>query len=230
MTIEAKPLGAAAAADPVSATGPQFGAEFRAEFETLLAWRRDVRRFRREPLPEGLLEQLLGLAELAPSVGLSQPWRFVRVASPQARARVRANFQAANAAALADYSGCRAALYARLKLAGLDEAPEQLAVFAEGDPAQGHGLGRRSMPETLLYSTVCAVHTLWLAARAAGVGLGWVSILDPQALARDLAVPESWRLVAYLCLGYAQEAQEDPELAREGWEQRRGGGTRLVTR
>ncbi|HEY9548443.1 MAG TPA: nitroreductase family protein, partial [Kiloniellaceae bacterium] len=79
MTIEAKPLGAAADAGPVSATGPQFGAEFRAEFETLLAWRRDVRRFRREPLPEGLLEQLLGLAELAPSVGLSQPWRFVRV-------------------------------------------------------------------------------------------------------------------------------------------------------
>src|SRR3546814_13866485 len=86
------------------------------------------------------------------------------------------------------------------------------------------------MPETLLYSTVCAVHTLWLAARAAGVGLGWVSILDPQALARDLAVPERWRLVAYLCLGYAQEAQEDPELAREGWEQRRGGATRPVTR
>src|SRR3546814_13120953 len=87
--------------------------------------------------------------------------------------------------ALADYSGCRAALYARPKLAGLDEAPEQLAVFAEGDPAQGHGLGRRSMPEALLYSTVCAVHTLWLAARAAGVGPGWVSIPAPPALARD---------------------------------------------
>src|SRR3546814_12032420 len=106
MTIEAKPLGAAAAADPVSATGPQFGAEFRAEFETLLAWRRDVRRFRREPLPEGLLEQLLCLAELAPSVGLRQPWRFLRVARPQARARVRAHFQAAHQSALADYTGC----------------------------------------------------------------------------------------------------------------------------
>jgi 5,6-dimethylbenzimidazole synthase len=152
------------------------------------------------------------------------------VASPPARASIRANFEAANAAALADYSGARAALYARLKLAGLTDAPEQLAVFAEGDPAQGHGLGRQTMPETLLYSTVCAVHTLWLAARAAGVGLGWVSILDPAVVARDLAVPQSWHFVAYLCLGYPEEAQADPELERHGWEQRRGGTPLIVTR
>jgi 5,6-dimethylbenzimidazole synthase len=209
---------------------PDFGPQFRADFAALLAWRRDVRRFRRAALPEGLLEELLGLAELAPSVGLSQPWRFVRVASPPARASIRANFEAANAAALADYSGARAALYARLKLAGLTDAPEQLAVFAEGDPAQGHGLGRQTMPETLLYSTVCAVHTLWLAARAAGVGLGWVSILDPAVVARDLAVPQSWHFVAYLCLGYPEEAQADPELERHGWEQRRAGTPFFVTR
>src|SRR3546814_7446100 len=91
--------------------------------------------------------------------------------SDDSRARVRANFAAANATALGDYSGSRAALYARLKLAGLEDAPEQFAVFAEDDPDQGHGLGRRTMPATLLYSTVCAVHTLWLAARAEGVGL-----------------------------------------------------------
>ena len=200
---------------------PDFDPAFRAEFEKLLAWRRDVRRFRRDALPDGLLERLLGLVELAPSVGLSQPWRFVRVASEAARQGIRANFAAANAEALADYSGTRATLYARLKLAGLETAPEQLAVFAEGDPAQGHGLGRRTMPETLLYSTVCAVHTLWLVARAEGVGLGWVSILDPQAVARDLAVPAGWRFVAYLCLGYPEEAHDDPELARFGWEQRR---------
>lgn len=212
-----------------TASAPIFGPAFRAEFESLLAWRRDVRRFRRDPLPAGLLEQLLDLAELAPSVGLSQPWRFVRVSSAPARAALRQNFEAANAEALADYSGARAALYARLKLAGLEEAPEQLAVFAEIDPAQGQGLGRRSMPETLQYSTVCAVHTLWLAARAAGVGLGWVSILDPQQAARDLAVPESWHLVAYLCLGYPEEAHDDPELARHGWEQRRAAAP-LLTR
>ena len=212
------------------AATPDFGSEFRAQFAQLLAWRRDVRRFRRDALPEGLLERLLGLAELAPSVGLSQPWRFVRVTGAEARARVRANFQAANAAALADYSGDRAALYARLKLAGLDDAPEQLAVFAEGDPAQGHGLGRRTMPETLLYSTVCAVHTLWLAARAEGVGLGWVSILDPEVMARDLTVPAGWRFVAYLCLGYPEEAQAEPELERHGWERRRTDGPPFITR
>jgi len=216
MTSDVKPSLATGAA-----SGPDFGPEFQARFETLLQWRRDVRRFRREPLPEGLLEGLLAQADLAPSVGLSQPWRFLRVASPACRAAVRRNFAAANAEALADYSGARAALYARLKLAGLEEAPEQLAVFAELDPEQGHGLGRRTMPETLQYSTVCAVHTLWLAARVAGVGLGWVSILDGEALRRDLEVPESWQLVAYLCLGFPEEAHDDPELARQGWESRR---------
>jgi len=208
---------------------PDFGPGFRAEFERLLAWRRDVRRFRRDPLPPGLLEQLLALTELAPSVGLSQPWRFVRVTSEAARAAVRRNFEAANAEALTDYSGDRAALYARLKLAGLEAAPEQLAVFAELDPEQGGGLGRRSMPEMVQYSTVCAVHTLWLAARAAGVGLGWVSILDPEQVARDLEVPENWCLVAYLCLGWPEETHADPELQRHGWERRRGA-TPLLTR
>ena len=135
-----------------------------------------------------------------------------------------------NAEALADFSGSRAALYARLKLSGLGEAPEQLAVFAETAPEQGHGLGRRSMPETLQYSAVCAVHTLWLAARAAGIGLGWVSILDAGEVSRDLEVPESWRLVAYLCLGYPEEEHDDPELARRGWEQRRAPGPLYVTR
>jgi 5,6-dimethylbenzimidazole synthase len=216
--------------NPPPQGAPVFGPAFQAELEALLVWRRDVRRFRRDALPPGMLERLLGLAELAPSVGLSQPWRFVRVASSARRALVRANFEAANAEALADYSGSRAALYARLKLSGLEDAPEQLAVFCESAPEQGHGLGRRTMPETLQYSTVCAVHTLWLAARAAGIGLGWVSILDAEALCRDLEVPESWCLVAYLCLGYPEEEHDDPELARRGWEERRVAGDLFISR
>ena len=214
-------------ADPSS---PVFGPEFQQQLARLLLWRRDVRRFRCDPLPEGVLAQLLDLAALAPSVGLSQPWRFVRVASPERRRLVLANFEEANAEALADYSGAKAALYARLKLSGLREAPEQLAVFAELEPEAGQGLGRRTMPETLQYSTVCAIHTLWLAARGAGLGLGWVSILDPARIARDLDVPESWSLVAYLCLGYPQEEHADPELEREGWQDRAVGRSDLLTR
>ena len=215
---------------PIPNEGPDFGAGFQAKLEELLIWRRDVRHFRRDALPEGLLERLLGLAALAPSVGLSQPWRFVRVTSTESRARVIENFEAANAEALADYSGDRAALYTRLKLAGLREAPEHLAVFADLAPEAGQGLGRRTMPETLQYSTVCAVHTLWLAARAVGVGLGWVSILDPQRLNRDLAVDGTWRLVAYLCLGYPETEHEDPELQRQGWQARTEAGPVVLTR
>ena len=209
---------------------PRFGPEFRAKLEELLVWRRDVRHFRRDPLPDGLLERLVGLADLAPSVGLSQPWRFMRVASAERRRLVLENFEAANAEALADYSGEKAALYARLKLAGLREAPEQLAVFADLAPAAGQGLGRRTMPETLQYSTVCAVHTLWLAARAAGVGLGWVSILDPERLVQELEVASDWCLVAYLCLGFPQAEYDDPELERQGWQARRGEGSAMVLR
>ena len=199
---------------------PTFDAHFRAQFETLLRWRRDVRRFRRDALPPGLLDRLLALATLAPSVGNSQPWRFARVDEPSRRRAIRENFIARNAEALASYAGERAALYARLKLAGLDEAPVHLAVFVDEGTPVGHGLGRRTMPETLAYSVVGAIAALWLAARAHGVGLGWVSILDAEDAARALDVPAAWRLVAYLCLGYPQEEHLDPELERHGWQAR----------
>lgn len=199
---------------------PDFDADFRGHLAELLAWRRDVRRFRPDPLEDGQLDRLLDLACLAPSVGLSQPWRFVSVESAAARAGVVAAFEQANAEALADYGGARAALYARLKLAGLREAPVHLAVFCDDATGQGHGLGRRTMPEMLAYSVVTAVHTLWLVARAEGIGVGWVSILDPQAVATLLAVPPDWRLVAYLCIGHPLADQAEPELARAGWQAR----------
>ena len=198
-----------------------FDPAFRARLRELLIWRRDVRRFRRDPLPSGTLEALIELACLAPSVGLSQPWRFVIVEDGAARAAIRQNFATCNAQALAAQSGDRAGLYAQLKLAGLDEAPCHLAVFADRATTQGHGLGRHTMPEMIDYSAVTAVHTIWLAARAQGIGMGWVSILDAKAVAALLDVPADWKFIGYFCLGYPQADDTIPELEQSGWERRR---------
>jgi 5,6-dimethylbenzimidazole synthase len=198
-----------------------FDQAFRARLRELLIWRRDVRRFRRDPLPGGTLEALIELACLAPSVGLSQPWRFVIVEDAATRAAIRQNFATCNAQALAAQSGDRAGLYAQLKLAGLDEAPCHLAVFADRATTQGHGLGRHTMPEMIDYSAVTAVHTIWLVARAQGVGMGWVSILDATAVAALLDVPADWKFIGYFCLGYPQADDTIPELEQSGWERRR---------
>jgi 5,6-dimethylbenzimidazole synthase len=201
-------------------SAPIFDAAFQVRFRDLLKWRRDVRRFRRDPVPKALLDDLLEAACLAPSVGLSQPWRFVLVDDAARRAAIRANFEASNAEALACQSSERATLYAQLKLAGLDEAPCHLAVFSDPSPQQGHGLGRATMPETTAYSAVMAVHTIWLAARAVGLGLGWVSILDPLAAKATLDVPDAWRFIGYFCLGYPQVEADVPALETAGWETR----------
>ncbi|WP_342363375.1 5,6-dimethylbenzimidazole synthase [Terrarubrum flagellatum] len=196
----------------------------------LLTWRRDVRTFRREPLPEGTLERLVEAACLAPSVGLSQPWRFVRVDTPSRRAAIRRSFERCNAEALKSQTGERAALYARLKLAGLDDAPCQFALFADHATEQGHGLGRLTMPATIDYSAVMAAHTLWLAARAEGIGLGWVSILDPADVAAALDTPVHWSFIGYFCLGYPAEHDDVPTLERKGWETRRSSASVLFRR
>ena len=200
---------------------PQFDAAFQATFADLLAWRRDVRCFRAGEAPdEAMLADLFDLAESAPSVGNCQPTRFVRVDDPTRRASIRANFETANHQALGAYGGERAALYARLKLAGLNDAPIQLAVFCDESTEQGHGLGARTMPEARRYSTVCALHTFWLAARTRGLGVGWVSILDPAAIAGALDVPRAWTFIAYLCVGFPREEHLIPELERIGWQRR----------
>lgn len=211
-------------------SAPVFDETFRATLLDLFRWRRDVRHFRPDPVPPALLDQLLEVACLAPSVGLSQPWRFVTVDEPARRAAVRRSFEHCNAEALASQSTDHAALYARLKLAGLDQAPCHLAVFAESDPEQGHGLGRRTMPQTTAYSAVMAIYTLWLAARAEGLGLGWVSILDPVAVTAALDVPESWDFIGYFCLGYPAETHDAPELERCGWEHRRSAAAARLHR
>ena len=213
-----------------TAVPPVFDAGFLGALDTLFAWRRDVRHFATRPLEEAAFADLIARAAQAPSVGLSQPWRLVRVREPGRRAAVRTIFETCNAEALALQPTERAGLYARLKLAGLDDAPEQIAVFVDPEPEAGHGLGRATMPETVAYSAVLAIHTLWLAAAARGIGLGWVSILDPVSVARALDVPERWRLVGYLCIGYPAELSDTPELERAGWEHRRPTGAFLVER
>lgn len=180
-----------------------------------------MRRFRRDPLPEGTLERLIDIACLSPSVGLSQPWRFVIVEDPARRRGIIDDFKLCNADALKAYSGERAARYATLKLAGLEEAPGHLAVFVERACETGHGLGRATMPETLDYSVVAAIVSAWLAARADGIGIGWVSILNPLRMREILDVPETWKFIGYLCVGYPEAEFDRPELERADWEHRR---------
>lgn len=210
--------------------GMTFDARFRMELTQLLTWRRDVRAFRTDALSPGTIERLVRAACLAPSVGLSQPWRFAFVDDARRRETVRQVFESCNATALAGYSGERAERYARLKLEGLDAAPCQFAVFSDRSVLQGHGLGRSTMPETLDYSAVLAVHTLWLAARAEGLGLGWLSILDPADIVELLDVPEPWHFIGYFCLGYPVAEDDTPALERARWEQRCDPASVIVRR
>lgn len=207
-----------------------FDDPFRAQLLDLFIWRRDVRRFRTDPLAPGTLERLIHIACLSPSVGLSQPWRFVSVDDPLRRRAIAEVFANSNSKALAGYSGDRAARYAELKLEAIAEAPAQLTVFADRGTQSGHGLGCRSMPEMIEYSVVAAVHTLWLAARAEGIGLGWVSILDPAQLAEILEIPADWRLIGHLCLGYPVLEAETPELERAEWEYRKLPSEAIIRR
>ena len=211
-------------------TAPVFSEEFRAELELLFRWRRDVRRFSPRPVDPELLLRLIGVTATAPSVGFSQPARFVHVADLGRRAAIVAEYERCNSEALATYAGSQAQLYARLKLAGLQEAPVHLAVFSDEGTPRGSGLGRLQMTETLAYSVVAAVYTLCLAARAYGLGVGWVSILDPGQVRSILEVEPQWRFVAYLCVGYPVEEHDDRELVRAGWERPDPASTVLLER
>ncbi|CAA2137441.1 uroporphyrinogen-III C-methyltransferase [Hyphomicrobium sp. ghe19] len=203
--------------------------EERATLEELIRWRRDVRRFKTDAVPDALIDRLLRLADLAPSVGNSQPWRIVNVWSPEVRAEIAKNFEGARSRAGASYDGDQADLYNRLKLEGLNAAPVHLAVFSDHGTLQGHGLGRHTMPEALDHSCACMVTVLWLAAREAGLGLGWVSIIDPAEVSRVLGVPAEWKFIGYLSLGWPVEEHLDPELERHGWQPRTAFDARYFT-
>jgi 5,6-dimethylbenzimidazole synthase len=186
-----------------------------------IAERRDVRRgFVDRPLPDEVLQRLLAAAHCAPSVGFMQPSRFIVIRDRSIRAAVHNIFKDANAEAAATYQGVQGEQYAALKLEGILEAPQNICIVCDTQNERGHKLGRSSMPETAAYSTVCAVQNLWLAARAEGIGVGWVSILDPIRLRATLHIPDHILPVAYLCIGYVDQFASTPELERFGWEKR----------
>lgn len=198
-----------------------FNSAERAAVYRAIRARRDVRsHFVSDEVGPEVLSRVLEAAHAAPSVGLSQPWRFIVVRDIRTREAVHAAFTDANTAASRIYSGERAEHYRGLRLEGILEAPLNLCVLCDENPVRGHGLGRQTMPQTALYSTVCAIQNLWLAARVEGLGVGWVSIVDPNALRTIFAVPSHLSIVAYLCVGYVREFAPEPDLVTAGWEER----------
>jgi len=199
---------------------PTFDDAFTSELEQLFEWRRDVRSFKEDPIDPKIMEKLFYHAMLAPSVGNSQPWRFVVVNDPEKRAKIVDNFKRANKDALEAYEGERKKSYAQLKLGGLEKAPVHLAVFCDPDPKTGHGLGRRTMPEALQYSCIAAIQQLALSARALNIGVGWFTIVFPEEFNDILEVPSEWNLVTHLAIGYPDEDDVEPYLEKVGWQER----------
>ncbi|CAA7611839.1 5,6-dimethylbenzimidazole synthase [Magnetospirillum sp. UT-4] len=183
--------------------------------------RRDTRgEFLPDPVADELLARLLVAAHHAPSVGFMQPWSFLVVRDAAVKRRVHDAFRAADAEAALMFPEDRQGLYRSLKLQGILDAPVNLCVTCDRDRAGPVVLGRTHMPEMDLYSTVCAVQNLWLAARAEGLGVGWVSIFRPDALRAALGIPETIVPVAYLCIGHVSGLRPGPELEAKGWRQR----------
>ena len=189
-------------------------------YETLFG-RRDVRsEFIAKPIPEEVLARMIIAAHHAPSVGLSQPWNFILVQSDAFKAAVHEAFCDANEEAANLFAGERQQQYRQLKLQGILDAPVNLCITCDRERGGDVVLGRTHQPQMDIYSTVCAVQNLWLAARAEGVGVGWVSIITPEKLRAILGLPEHVVPIAYLCLGYVEHFRERPELEDKGWAQR----------
>ncbi|MCF6444896.1 5,6-dimethylbenzimidazole synthase [Nereida sp. MMG025] len=191
----------------------------RAALLDVLTWRRDVRHFKTDPVDQEVLDRLRATMDLAPSVGNARPWRVLQVKDADKRAAITADFETENAKAAALYSDDARRDYNALKLSGMHDAPVHLAIFTETAPREGRGLGRQTMPETLAYSTVGAIYTLWLAARAENIGLGWVSIINPERIKQILQTPDTWHLTGYLCLGHAEFQDDTPLLHKTGWQE-----------
>jgi 5,6-dimethylbenzimidazole synthase len=183
--------------------------------------RRDIRHFTSAPIPDRVLSRILGAAHAAPSVGLMQPWDFILVNSPDTRRRIRASFESVNEGEKAKLDGAeRGQLYGSLKLEGILEAPVNIAVTCDHSRGGPFVLGRAPMPQTAAFSVCLAIENLWLAARAEGIGVGWVSILDKAAVEQILGLPERVELIAYLCVGYPVAFGANPMLEEAGWRKR----------
>ena len=202
-------------------TEHRFSDEQRTGLYRAIHERRDVRsQFLPDPIAPEVLARLLQAAHHAPSVGFMQPWDFIVIDSPDVKRAIKALYEQANAEAAGNYDGERAAQYRRLKLEGIVESPINLCITCDRQRGGPHVLGRNTMLDTDLFSTCLAVQNLWLAARAEGVGVGWVSIVDAAQLAKVLELPEKVYPVAYLCLGYVSEFLPKPELEVAGWRSR----------
>ncbi|MGB2131061.1 MAG: 5,6-dimethylbenzimidazole synthase [Marinobacterium sp.] len=193
----------------------QFSAAEREAVYRAIRERRDMRHFSGEPLDPEILKRLLQAAHQAPSVGLMQPWRFIRITDVQLRQRIRGLVEQERQAT-ADAMNEREAEFLCLKVEGMDKCAEVLVV-ALMDQREQHIFGRRTLPEMDLASVSCAIQNLWLAARAEGVGVGWVSLFDPEALGDLLQMPEGSKAIAVLCIGPVDKFYERPMLEQEGW-------------
>ncbi len=198
-----------------------FSEEERDAIYRVIFSRRDVREgFLPNPIPQNVLGRILEAAHHAGSVGFMQPWNFVVIDDPKIKQSVKQIFVEENSRASENYSGERRVLYDSLKLEGIIESPLNIAVTCDHERGGNHVLGRSTIRETDLFSTCCAIQNLWLAARAEGVGIGWVSIIDPAKVKSLLQIPENISLVAYLCMGYVKEFAREPMLETKGWASR----------
>ncbi|WP_439884590.1 5,6-dimethylbenzimidazole synthase [Pseudomonas syringae] len=196
-----------------------FNDEERAAVYRAIAERRDMRHFVGGSVAPELLARLLEAAHQAPSVGLMQPWRFIRISDPALRVRMHAQVEEERVRT-AEALGERTDEFMKLKVEGINDCAEVLvAALMEG--REQHIFGRRTLPEMDMASLSCAIQNLWLAARAEGLGMGWVSLFDPDALADLLAMPEGAKPLAILCLGPVKEFYPAPMLVLEGWAQAR---------
>lgn len=192
-----------------------------AVYKTIFS-RRDVRsEFINTPIPDDVLERILLAAHHAPSVGFMQPWDFIIIKSSETKSKIKQGFLDAHAQSAEMFQGNRKEQYKNLKLEGIEEAPLGICITCDRSRTGSVVLGRTVKPEMDLFSSVCAVQNLWLAARAENIGVGWVSIVHDEVIKKALNIPDSIDVIAYLCVGYVDKFQTKPDLERFGWLPRR---------